>query len=247
MRRTAKVTAICILAATAFSVDAFARCETAPVSGRSTRPCGGAIDQGSSNNGTDAAIKALQLGVGLLQRSIERQSGDMDEWRQEQTLKQRTYQEQLAKQKANAAAEAALLESQAAGKTNVNPWATKASSKPLTSKRDDRAPIVDGSRCVKLRQRSKGKIDWDYIDIENHCSFPVELIMCSYSASEKSRCENPNAWSGSDRIEPGGRSFSISTSKTFPFKTKFFTCDMSGIENHSKFCLNPLRIKITQR
>ncbi|MBP2235252.1 hypothetical protein J2Z31_001744 [Sinorhizobium kostiense] len=113
-------------------------------------------------------------------------------------------------------------------------------AKQKKTKDDGRAPYADG-KCAFLKQRSRSKIDWDYVTIKNRCNFPIQVLTCYYMKGEEGKCDpsRKSSWGTSDMIKAGGQTAGVSSTKSWPFLVKYFVCDMTAVKNHSKLCLLP--------
>ncbi|TCA26255.1 hypothetical protein [Rhizobium leguminosarum] len=137
------------------------------------------------------------------------------------------------------------LRDDAARDANLDPWSNgKHSNKGELPGDRDRAPLVDGTKCVRMKQKADGKIDWDNLWIKNNCRFPVQILICTYDIGDDERCLNRNVWGTTDLASPGREVWTVATAKRFPYKIKFFTCDMTGAKtNKAMLCLLPKTLK----
>jgi hypothetical protein len=139
------------------------------------------------------------------------------------------------------------LRDKAANDPDLDPWASHADeSSTALSKKDtssDRAPLVDGSRCIKFKSPSTGGADWDYFLIFNNCSFPVQILTCTHDSGDSKKCQTNVPWGTSDVIRPGGKTFGVSNSQSAGYKIEFYTCNMSArSKNKALQCLLPKKL-----
>lgn len=229
-------TALVMLSATFLpGTEALARCE---LGGRATNSDGscqhsGGNSSGRSSNGNAKAAAALALGAALLQGLQE--SNSVEDVQRELDADHREYQQKMR----NAEKRAANVERSATGAAGTNPWSkpTKADSKSSSS--GGRAPYADAS-CANFVQKSKAKIDWDFVNIKNKCGFPIQVLMCYYMQGEESKCNKPKVgWGTTSTIPPGGETVSLATTRSWPYRIKHIVCNMAGVKNHSHLCLRP--------
>ncbi|MDS7594871.1 hypothetical protein [Agrobacterium tumefaciens] len=203
-----------------------ARCELAPNGGGRSSSCGGGSTQRSSSGANAAAL--LGLGIAILDALPEPEERPIERVRPRDS--------DNIDRMSRAFGRAGAIAS-AANDPSPRPAATRpVSNKPATS--GNRAPYANDA-CVKFNQRSRGKIDWDYVDLTNTCNIPIQVLTCYYLNGEESLCNQRSRWGVSDTIQPRAKSVGVSSTRTFPFKVRYFVCDMSGVTKHSKLCLLP--------
>ncbi len=203
-----------------FSGQAHARCELAPANGGRSYGCGGGSAQRQSSGADAAAL--LGLGIAILNALPE------PEDRPVQTFRPRSSDNidrmSRAFGRAGAIANAAST-----------PDPRPSVQRPI---KNGQAPYANDD-CVAFKQRSRGRIDWDYVDVINKCNIPVQVVMCYYMLGDERKCAGKSAWGTTSTIGSRGKTVSVSDTRSHPYKVKYFVCDMSGVRNNSKLCLRP--------
>ncbi len=105
---------------------------------------------------------------------------------------------------------------------------------------ENNAPYADRN-CVLFKPApNRGAIDWDWVNVTNRCSFPIEVIACYFDVGDEQSClpGGKGSWA-TIHIEVGQTTTSIATSKRLPWQVRGIVCNMTPIKNNRLLCVLP--------
>lgn len=105
---------------------------------------------------------------------------------------------------------------------------------------ENNAPYADRN-CVLFKPApNRGAIDWDWVNVTNRCSHPIEVIACYFDVGDEQRClpGGKGSWA-TIHIEVGQTTTSIATSKRLPWQVRGIVCNMTPIKNNRLLCVLP--------
>jgi hypothetical protein len=263
IRAVVIVTMAAIVPAAALATGATESCD-----GRRGSTCGNR-SSGGGGSGNDKAVKALQLGIQVLQGLSNGNDDDDAEEERKARARRKADQDKWDRQKADAERNAEQLKSNAKGATIANPWANKPShklsidgpanvdpvaldakdgsgrkgEKPVElPKMESKAPYGDSSCATFKPSKNRGKIDWDALKVGNKCSYPIQVLSCYYDVGDEKRCAPASglgSWGLSGTIRPGTEQSDVATSRKWPWKVTAFVCNMTPRKHNYMNCVLP--------
>jgi hypothetical protein len=105
---------------------------------------------------------------------------------------------------------------------------------------ENNAPYADRN-CVLFKPApNRGAIDWDWVNVTNRCSFPIEVIACYFDVGEEKNClpGGRGSWA-TVHLEVGQTTTSIATSRRLPWQVRGIVCNMTPMKNNRLLCVLP--------